>query len=85
MSINLALQLRFTSESAAALRSLVRARLGGGCIYADGHARRGEGAPLARPEAVEGVAVVCAVARRWLLWMPERWRGGPQRCSRAPI
>nr|DAK82512.1 MAG TPA: hypothetical protein [Caudoviricetes sp.] len=41
--------------------------------------------PLARPEAVEGMAVVCAVACRWLLWMPERWRGGPQRCSRAPI
>nr|WP_302189169.1 hypothetical protein [uncultured Prevotella sp.] len=28
------------------------------------HTRRGEGVPLARPEAVEGVAVVCAVARR---------------------
>lgn len=35
------------------------------------HTRRGEGAPhRPPPEAVEGVAVGCAVARRWLwiLW-----------------
>nr|DAI03551.1 MAG TPA: hypothetical protein [Caudoviricetes sp.] len=36
--------------------------------------RRGAGAPIRRPEAVEGVAV----ARRLsvlVLWMPGRWRG----------
>lgn len=46
----------------------MRTHSGGRGCAAQGvrHTRRGEGAFLARPEAVEGVAVVCAVARRWL-------------------
>nr|DAU40851.1 MAG TPA: hypothetical protein [Caudoviricetes sp.] len=42
--------------------------------------------PIVPPEAVEGVAVGCAVARRWLLWMFGRWRGGPRwRCCSSLV
>lgn len=44
----------------------------GGTAQGVRHTRRGEGVPIARPEAVEGVAVGCAVARRWR-WFLWRW------------